>query len=94
MMKHVEYMMLAVSRLIYLCFSYDLSCEIEPVTPTTPQVVKGHRKKSSLGFFTPRRPVSISDDLSLSSYSDDTSDTYSAPVTPDTNSLKPPVSKY
>ncbi|KAK2186783.1 hypothetical protein NP493_189g05005 [Ridgeia piscesae] len=37
--------------------SYELSCEIEPVTPSTPQEVKGHRKKSSLGFFSPRRPL-------------------------------------
>jgi ral guanine nucleotide dissociation stimulator-like 1 len=79
--------------------SYDLSCEIEPVTPSTPKEVKGHRKKSSLGFFTPRRPVSISDELSLSSYSDDTaSDNYSAPVTPDNqsnqSSLKPPSLRH
>lgn len=49
------------------CESFDLSCEIEPAQSCTPKEVKGHRKKSSLGFFTPRRPTSMGDDLSVSS---------------------------
>ncbi|KAK2149040.1 hypothetical protein LSH36_471g06064 [Paralvinella palmiformis] len=39
--------------------SYELSCEIEPITSITPKEVRGHRKKSSLGFFSPRRPASM-----------------------------------
>jgi len=47
--------------------SYELSCEIELVTPSTPKEVRGHRKKSSLGFFSPRRPADSVEDLTSSS---------------------------
>lgn len=68
--------------------SYELSCEIEPTSLSTPkEATKGHRKKSSLGFFTPRRPISMGDDLSWttsssSSYQGDEADAVSVPSTP------------
>ncbi len=40
--------MIFVYFILFIClsFSYELSCEIEPATPSTPKEVKGHRKKS------------------------------------------------
>ncbi|ELT96210.1 hypothetical protein CAPTEDRAFT_226540 [Capitella teleta] len=46
--------------------SYELSCEIEPANPALPREVKGHRRKSSLGFFSPRRPSQSLENLHVS----------------------------
>ena len=75
--------------------SYDLSCSIEPYVPSTPKE-KGHKKKPSFGFFTPKPASSNSQDDSNDVTTNDADDAKSLCSNPETSTpssnIRPAVS--